>query len=230
MHTFSDRAARARVLAERFPPAHEILTFYAAVVDWQSEQAPVEGFDDLPSLLGSLVEVTRRNGPKELIDASVGLMEGFESLLADEWQAPGPPDRRAFFARGLLQVYASRLPEGLDCSWCSFGPQAGCLTTEGDGQALHLICGMCFRRHRAVRDRCPDCGERNDRKLVTFSTGEFPHLRVRACDSCQAYFLLVDLEKEIEAIPEVDEIAGVALTLWAAEAGYRRMLPNIVGI
>lgn len=230
MHTFSDRAARARVLAERFPPAHEILTFYGAVADWQSQQARVERFDDLLSLLGSLVEVTRRNGPADLTDGSAGLSEGFKSLLAAEWQAPGPPDRRAFFARVLLQVYASSLPDGMDCSWCTLAPQTGCLTTEGDGQALHLVCGLCFQRRRAVRDRCPDCGERNDRKLVTFSAGEFPHLRVRACDSCQAYFLLVDLEKELDAIPEVDEIAGVGLALWAAEAGYRRMLPNVVGI
>jgi formate dehydrogenase maturation protein FdhE len=127
-------------------------------------------------------------------------------------------------------VYASSLPAGLDCPWCRREPQVGCLTTEGDGQALSLVCGLCFRRRRAVRDRCPDCGERNDRKLVTFSTAEFLHLRVRACDGCKGYFLLVDLEKELAAIPEVDEIAGLGLTLWAAGAGYRRMLTNIAGI
>ena len=218
------------MLAERYSPANEILTFYAGVAEWQSSQVPVATFGDLQSLLESLVETTRRTGPGELADASLGLADGFESFLKDEWNSPGPPDRRSFFARVLLQIYAASLPEGLDCPWCSGLPQAGCLRTEGDGQALELVCGMCSRRRRAVRDRCPDCGERNDRKLVTFSTAEFPHLRVRACDSCKAYYLVVDFEKELEAIPEVDEIAGVGLILWAAEAGYRRMLPNIVGL
>jgi len=227
---FSDRATRARILAGRYPPAHEILTFYASLAEWQSSHVPVERLDDLPSLLGSLVDMTQRTGPRELIDMALEPINGFGALLAEEWQGPGSFDHRKFLARALLQVYAASLPECLDCPWCSAAPQVGCLRTEGDGQALELVCGMCSRRRRVVRDRCPDCGERNDRKLVTFSTAEFPHLRVRACESCKAYFLAVDLEKELQAIPEVDEIAGVGLILWAAEAGYRRMLPNILGL
>ena len=77
-----------------------------------------------------------------------------------------------------------------------------------------------------ARER-PGCGESSEVKLPGFSAPEFPHLRLQACDTCGAYLPLVDLARDPLAIPEVDELAGLPLDLWAAEQGYRKLQPNL---
>ena len=44
------------------------------------------------------------------------------------------------------------------------------------------------------------------------------------------YLQLVDLGRDPEAIPEVDELAGLPLDLWAQERGYRKLCPNLAGV
>jgi formate dehydrogenase maturation protein FdhE len=129
-----------------------------------------------------------------------------------------------------MQLYASTLPDGLDCPWCLQMPQAGCLTTMGDGQAYHLVCALCFRHRSFTRAKCPGCGETEEAKLVTYASPDFDHLKLKACDSCMGYLLAVDREKDIDAIPEVDELAGLPLDLWAVEKDYHKLQPNIAGV
>ena len=74
---------------------------------------------------------------------------------------------------------------------------------------------------------CPNCGEENHEKLPVYTTKEFPHIRVEACDSCRHYLKAIDLTVDGLAVPEVDEIASVALDLWAAENGYTKLVPNL---
>jgi formate dehydrogenase maturation protein FdhE len=40
----------------------------------------------------------------------------------------------------------------------------------------------------------------------------------------------MDLSLDLSAIPEVDELAGLPLDLWAQEQGYRKVQPNLTGI
>ena len=100
----------------------------------------------------------------------------------------------------------------------------------GDGQAYDLVCALCCRRRSFMRGKCPACDETEASRLVTFTAPEFEHLRLKACDSCKGYLLAVDLEKELEAIPEVDELVGLPLDLWAVGKGYQKLQPNIAGI
>ncbi len=220
------------VLAERFSASAEILRFYAGVARWQSENASgVARFADLGPKLPPLTALVAETGPEPLADAARRLSpQGLGARIPEHWQSPGPSSAEGFFARALMQLYAATLPEGIDCPWCEAPPLAACLTTAGDGQALHLVCALCFRRRPFMRAKCPACDETEASKLLTYSTAEFPHLRLKACDSCHGYLLAVDLEKDPEAIPEVDEMAGLPLDVWAAETGYRKLQPNIVGI
>jgi FdhE protein len=50
---------------------------------------------------------------------------------------------------------------------------------------------------------------------------------VEACDSCRHYLKAIDLTLDGLAVPEVDELASVALDLWAAENGYTKLAPNL---
>ncbi len=232
MTGFEERSRRATALAERFPASAEILRFYAAVAAWQASHASsVARFEDLGPRLPSLADLVAETGPAPLADAARRLGPAPpDAWILEHWESPRPLSAEGFFARVLMQLYASTLPEAMDCPWCPAPPLTGCLTTQGDGQALHLVCALCFRRRPFMRAKCPACEEMEASRLVTYSTAEFPQLRLKACDSCKGYLLAVDLEKDLEAIPEVDEMAGLPLDVWAAETGYRKLQPNIAGI
>jgi FdhE protein len=53
---------------------------------------------------------------------------------------------------------------------------------------------------------------------------------VEARDTCKLYLKAVDLTKNGLAVPEIDELASVALDLWAAEHGYTKLQVNLFGL
>ena len=42
--------------------------------------------------------------------------------------------------------------------------------------------------------------------------------------------MIVDLSSDPAAIPEVDELAGLPLDLWAIQEGFHKLQPNLAGI
>ena len=77
---------------------------------------------------------------------------------------------------------------------------------------------------------CPACGEENVDKLVIYTADQFHHIRIEACDSCRHYLKTIDLTKNGKAVPVVDELAAIPLSLWAEENGYSKLQANILGI
>lgn len=63
-----------------------------------------------------------------------------------------------------------------------------------------------------------------------YVAAEIDHIRVEACDTCRTYLKSVDLTKDGFAVPTVDEIATVALNLWAEEQGYTKIETNVLGM
>jgi FdhE protein len=116
------------------------------------------------------------------------------------------------------------------CPRCDHAPQAGCLRPQGDGMALTLVCSLCVHAWLFPRVRCPACGSDDHHKISFYATPEFAHIEVQVCDGCQAYLHLVDLAKDKNAIPDVDELAALPLDVWAIEKGYRKVHPNLAGI
>jgi formate dehydrogenase maturation protein FdhE len=53
---------------------------------------------------------------------------------------------------------------------------------------------------------------------------------VDACDTCQTYLKSIDLTKDGHAIPTVDEIATVALNIWAEGRDYVKLETNVLGM
>ena len=141
-----------------------------------------------------------------------------------------------FFARALLQALPAGRPTSPSgeassrCPRCQHPPQVGCLRQRDEGQALELVCSLCLEPWPFQRLRCPACSESDQARLAQFWTPEFEHLRLYACESCRGYLPVVDLNRDPEAIPEVDELAGLPLDLWAREQGYRKLYPNLAGV
>jgi FdhE protein len=241
--SLDDRIARATELAKVYPGASSLLNFYRDLAHFQKQvfdDVRSRGETDLRALVSyfpALTELVRRSGPETLADSSSKLTE---ELLAEHWHGAVEYDPAGrFFARVLLQPYAEYLASRGDtrvdntpdtCPFCNARPVVAVLRGEGDGGKRSLLCSMCGTEWLYRRVICPSCGEENKDKLPIYIAAELDYVRVDACDTCQTYLKAVDLTKNGHAVPVVDEIATVALNIWAEEHGYSKLEPNILGM
>jgi formate dehydrogenase accessory protein FdhE len=160
------------------------------------------------------------------------------------WEHAGKYDQQVgafaqFLARAFLQPYAEfraaltpRPPMIMTvrvCPLCGARPVSGVLRVEGDSGKRFLLCSFCSQEWEFRRLLCPTCGEEAEGKLPVYVAEQLPHIRVEACETCKFYLTTVDLTKDGHAIPLVDDLAAIPLTLWAHEQGYSRLQPNLLG-
>jgi FdhE protein len=168
-----------------------------------------------------------------------------QRLLAEYWEKggrfePALDELAAFCARAFLQPYAESLADAIElpppsisrgsCPLCDGLPQLGILRPEGDGARRSLLCAFCSAEWEYRRILCPSCGEEDEKKLCVYAAKEFDYLRVEACDFCKTYIVTVDLSKDGRAVPVVDELAALPLSLWAGEQGYAKIQRNVLGM
>lgn len=123
---------------------------------------------------------------------------------------------------------AFRPPDTQVCGVCGDRPVVAVLREEAHGARRSLICGFCLSEWPAPRLACLQCGERQFEKLAVYRAEELPGVRIDACDTCRTYLKTVDLTQDATGVPVVDDIASVALDLWARGQGYRRLRPNLL--
>jgi formate dehydrogenase maturation protein FdhE len=144
-----------------------------------------------------------------------------------------------FILRGFLQPYAEFLGARMDepplaagsrvCPRCGATPLLGVLRPEGDGGKRRLMCSFCQQEWDFRRIFCPACGEEEEQKLPVYVAEQFPHIRVESCETCKFYLRTIDLTKNGNAVPLVDDLAAIPLSLWADERGYLRPQANFMG-
>ncbi len=115
------------------------------------------------------------------------------------------------------------------CPLCGARPLLGVLRQEGDGGKRFLLCSFCLQEWQFRRIFCPTCGEETEAKLPVYVAEQFPYIRVEACDTCKFYIRTIDLTKDGNAVPLVDDLAAIPLSLWAEEHSYSRAHPNLFG-
>jgi FdhE protein len=193
--------------------------------------------------------VVEQHAPAALAQSAAGMRaQGAthsQEALTEFWNAipdapANLPPAEALLAWIFLQPYAQFLadhtqyffPNGTPslCPLCSGKPQVGVLRPEGDGAKRSLICSLCATEWDYRRLVCPACGEEDVHKLAVYSAKEFEYVRVEACDTCRFFLNTVDLTKNGNAVPVVDELATIPLSLWATEQGYTKIQPNLLGI
>jgi FdhE protein len=250
--TFDKRIARASELAESRPAAHDFLKFYVKLAQFQKpvfeELNLKEGtcVRDLIRYFPAFLEFVRSSGLDPLIDfanRNLGSVEAQEELLLKYWEGGGAgalkeSGEAAFFARVLLQPFAESLanrcrmdfqPDKPTCPFCNAKPVTAVLRGEGDGAKRWLLCSVCSTEWPFRRVVCPNCGQQDKDKLPIYTAAGLDYVRVEACDVCRAYIKSVDLTKDGLAIPVVDELATVALNIWADEHGYTKLECNLLG-
>lgn len=193
----------------------------------------------------SLVE---QNAPNALAATARELAampsDAWITLLSSYWELGGVFDQQIgafaqFFPRAFLQPYAAyvagrtAVPPVLAtprvCPLCGGRALFGVLRLEGDGGKRCMVCSFCGYEWEFRRILCPTCGEEEEKKLPVYVAEQFPHVRVEACETCKFYVRTIDLTKDGNAVPVVDDLAAIPLTLWAHEHGYSRLQPNLLG-
>jgi FdhE protein len=197
----------------------------------------------------ALLALAKRAGTPILAEAAQELEQEdaryWKYLLSAYWKNEAhivdeAPESHLFFARALLQPYAEYLASHSAielprfgpayCPICTGKPQVGVLREEGHGSKRSLVCSLCLAEWDYRRIVCPACGESQFENLASYTASQFEHVRVEACETCKVYIKTVDLTKNGLAIPVVDELATIPLTLWAQEKGYTKLQPNLLGM
>ncbi|MGD1068802.1 MAG: formate dehydrogenase accessory protein FdhE [Bryobacteraceae bacterium] len=240
--SLDDRIARATDLALTHPAAAGLLNFYRELALFQKpifEELRASGQNDirvLPGYFPALLNLVKRTGTKPLADFRAD--DPLDLLLA-EWEGQGSDEAGRFYARTLLQPYAEHLAlrgtinleqTTSTCPFCNARPVAGVLRGEGDGARRWLLCSLCSTEWPFLRAACPNCGERDKDLLPVYTAEGFAHVRVEACDRCKTYIKSIDLTRDGHAVPVVDELATIALNLWADEHGYTKLESNLLGL
>jgi FdhE protein len=192
------------------------------------------------------LDFVQSNGTAELSEAAADFSrageKSWEELLVNYWQGTldHPTPVQTFFAMAYLQPYAECVADHMEapsrrsniptCPVCDAEPVAGVLRPEGQGTKRSLVCSLCSCEWDYPRIMCPACGETRFEALAVYTAAEFEHVRVETCDTCKNYIKTVDLSKDGLAVPVVDELATLPLSLWAQDKGYKKLQENILGI
>jgi FdhE protein len=76
----------------------------------------------------------------------------------------------------------------------------------------------------------PGAGQEDVHKLLVYSANEIAGMRVEACDDISHHYIkTMDMTKDGNAVPVVDEITTIALNVWAEEHGYTKIQTNLLG-
>jgi FdhE protein len=251
--SLDDRIARAAELIKTHPDAADLLGFYRELALFQKpvyeelRSKDEAGTHALLRHFPALLKLVQRAGPEPLAVFGAEHLRSSEAqqeLLHACWEDPAGNNSECseagrFYARVLLQPYAEHLASRgrIDaqatetiCPFCSARPVAGVLRGEGDGAKRWLLCSLCSTEWQFRRVVCPNCGEQDKDWLPIYTAAEFEHVRVDACDRCKTYVKSVDLTRDGRAVPVVDELASVALNVWAETHGYTKLEPNLLGL
>jgi FdhE protein len=247
--TWERRIARAGELSSHFPESSNLLTFYQHVARFQksiADKLSVDAQTDpcvLVPYYPDLFKLVSLHGPPELAGYGrerLSTAAAQEDVLIDIWGGNPPEAEPAkFFARALLQPFAESLAARghpaaesavSNCPFCSARPVAGILRGEGEGAKRSLLCSLCATEWQYRRIVCPNCGEENKDHLPVYLADDPGYVRVDACDTCRTYIKSVDLTKNGRAVPVVEELATLTLTLWAEENGYAKLETNLLGM
>jgi formate dehydrogenase accessory protein FdhE len=204
-------------------------------------EALLPHFQEFLKLVAASAPVTLAESARQL---STQPPDAWAAILRDYWATSGRDDRPnaafdQFLPHAFLQPYAEHLVADRAedentafpslCPLCGARPLLGILRPEGDGGKRFLLCSFCLREWEFRRIFCSTCGEETETKLPVYVAEQFPYIRVEACETCKFYLRTIDLTKDGNAVPLVDDLAAIPLSLWAEEHGYSRAQPNLLG-
>lgn len=139
---------------------------------------------------------------------------------------------------------------GRRCPSCGGPPQLSFRAASHDrlsSGTRKLSCARCGTTWNYSASACACCGEDRGARRTIYAerregpkvgraengatgTALFGHLRVETCASCSRFLVDVDLGHDPLAVPEVDELVALPLSMHAAEHGFTKITPNVLGL
>jgi hypothetical protein len=194
--------------------------------------------DQIPSLLRYAAE----SGPQALSEDARARQKDLPATARTRllvYWAGDRPSSEDYLSRAILRPYVEFLrsvnvpPDRVhrqgQCPFCGGGPWISA-RREGslmEGARRMLGCALCGGEWLFGRILCPSCHEGDPHKLPSFQNDRHPALRI---ETCHRYVKSIDLSEDARPIPEVDDLASIAMDLWAAEQGFTRIEPGLAGI
>jgi formate dehydrogenase formation protein len=138
-------------------------------------------------------------------------------------------------ARALIDAPSREQWAGRACPACGGLPQVSVIAPESGefmgGSPRFLVCGRCAGWWTFPRAVCAWCGEDDPRKLAPF-VADSGAARIDACETCGVYVKTFDLRQAgaTAVVPLVDDVATLALDLWAREQGLSRPVVSMAGV
>lgn len=126
--------------------------------------------------------------------------------------------------------------QGRACPMCGDVPQCSAIVEESggfmQGAPRYLICGRCAGWWVFPRAVCPSCGEDDSRRISSYAADVWIWARVDACETCRVYVKTFDLRVKGagDVVPLVDDVATLALDVWAHETGLERPRLSLAGV
>jgi formate dehydrogenase maturation protein FdhE len=257
---FERRAARADALARESAAGAEPLRFAAGLYRAQGRlAAELDAFDAEDPLTGHadrdadrireraepVLRFAAESGPERLSGEARARLRDSAATARTRLLVYWSGDRGAgedYLSRAILRPYVellralNRPPDRIHrngrCPFCGGGPWVAA-RREGslmEGARRQLACSLCGVEWPFGRILCPSCLEQDPVKLPSFASQTHPTVRIEACETCRRYVKSLDLSEDARPIPEVDDLASLALDLWAGERGFTRVEPGLAGI
>lgn len=219
-----------------------LVRFYVAITTFQSELGPLDGplVQAVQNHFPRFLERVVAEGPPALAEAARAWSAG-PTDWDRWWETREAPAVQVFFFRTFAQPWAERRAARAvrgpvaggaanRCPVCGDRPQVGLLRSSSEGAPLFLCCATCATCWPFPRIVCTACLERDPAKLALHVPVDERLVRLHSCDTCRSYLKVVDLGVDGRAVPVVDELASVALDVWAREHGYAKVEPNLIGL
>jgi formate dehydrogenase accessory protein FdhE len=125
---------------------------------------------------------------------------------------------------------------GSSCPLCGSAPQVSVIAEESGefmgGSPRSLVCARCATWWAFPRITCPLCGEEDPRHLTPFVRSDDRTVRIDCCATCHGYVKTFDLREASarDVVPLVDDVATIALDLWANQRGFDRATFSFAGV
>jgi len=255
---FASRAARAETLRADPSRDAEPLALAAVLLRAQGRAAeeieaihgerPLSGdlaldLEAISATLHRFLATLRREGPAALATLAESRASDDARTMASRLLVYWNGEREVaedFLSRALLRPYVETLrASGVAprrarargrCPACGGGAGVGRRRSEeSQGAVRSLLCALCGFEWAIARIRCPACSEHAPGKLPSFTSPSHPTARIEACETCRRYVKTLDTTFDERALPEVDDLASLALDLWAREQGFVRIEPGVAG-
>lgn len=241
---------RLKFLKSRYSEASELLDFHLHILEYQREvYESLEGKEPNwrrgMKWFYRLLEVCTEHGTPQIYERvrDIKLMEKdtVGNMIDKFLKEKKAEDIDRFLFLAFLNPFYERISESMDidrenwlktkCPVCGFKPNISYIADREEVEGgRFLVCVLCGTDWLYNRNKCVNCGNEDDNSMDYYYSEENRAVQLQCCHECGHYIKVIDMRIDGLAVPKVDDLATLALDLWAKERGFVRFERNLFGL